>query len=163
MTTIEHKFDALAAFILAEDPETKETARRALVAVMKAPTAETVDMTADEEDIVHNFLAEIGAQPSLIGYKMMVYAIMEEAKHPGAIDNLCRVFYPAIALKFNTKPDRVERALRHLIDTCWQFGDIDTLHRYFGQYIREGKDRPTNSSFIARSGIICRSKFKKLK
>jgi hypothetical protein len=39
MSTLEQKLNALAAFVLAEDPEEKECARKALVSIMKASKA----------------------------------------------------------------------------------------------------------------------------
>lgn len=58
--------------------------------------------------------------------------------------------YPTIAEAHGTTPSRVERAMRHAIETAWNRGDIDFINRIFGHTVDAEKGRPTNSAFIAR-------------
>lgn len=88
MTTMEQKFNALATFVLAEDESSRQTARKALETAMRTKTAPDIKATSDQEDIVHQFLLEIGANPSLLGYKYIVHGLLQIAMHPELIDNL---------------------------------------------------------------------------
>ena len=65
------------------------------------------------------------------------------------INSVTKVLYPEVARKFNTTPSRVERAVRHAIETAWDRGDLETLQRYFGYTVSNTKGKPTNSEFIA--------------
>ena len=159
--TLEQKFDALAAYVLADSPEQKEATRKALNAIMHSTATPAITGTADIEDVIHQFLMEIGAKPALIGYKMVVWAIQKAIENPELIDSLYHGFYPLIALKFDTTPSRAERAIRHVIEEIWSIGNPVTLTNYFGFSITSNSGKPTNGNFLARSAIIVRSRLKK--
>ena len=59
------------------------------------------------------------------------------------------MLYPTVAQKFETTSSRVERAIRHAIETAWDRGNLDTLNSFFGYTINTYKGKPTNSEFIA--------------
>ena len=158
MTTIERKFNALAAFVLAENDESRDTARKALEAIMRAVAVPETSPTSDQEDVVHEFLMEIGADPVLCGYKYIVYGLLQTVMHPELTDNITYGFYPLVAAKFDTTPTRAERSIRHVIDRIWECGDIDTLTHYFGVYTSFKNGKPTNGSFIARSALILKKR-----
>jgi len=65
------------------------------------------------------------------------------------INAITKVLYPTVARKFQTTPSRVERAIRHAIETAWNRGDLDTLNKFFGYTVSNTKGKPTNSEFIA--------------
>lgn len=160
MTTMEQKFNALAAFVMAEDESSRQTARKALEAAMRSSTAPEIKVTSDQEDIIHQFLLEIGADPSLNGYKYIAYGILQAALHPELIDNITGGFYPKIAVEFNTTATGVERGIRHVIERIWESGNVDTLINYYGFNLSAKRGNPTNSQFIARSALIIRSRLK---
>ena len=56
--------------------------------------------------------------------------------------------YPKIAKIYNTRPQRVERAIRHAIETAWNKGNLDTLEKYFYSCTSPKRGKPTNSEFI---------------
>ena len=49
------------------------------------------------------------------------------------INQITKSLYPKIAMKFNTTPSRVERAIRHAIEVAWGRGDQKTVEKIFGQ------------------------------
>jgi len=153
--TLEQKLDTLAAYVLAEDAESREVARKALTASMRATEKHEIQATTDAEEIVHQYLLELGAQPHLLGYRYAVYGILEAVMNPDVVDNICSRFYPGIAMKFNTTAARADRAIRNLIEQTWTYGDTDKQFQYF----KSGK--PTNSEFVARSALVIRSRLKK--
>lgn len=65
------------------------------------------------------------------------------------LNSITKVLYPTIAVKFQTTPSRVERAIRHDIEVAWSRGRMETLNSLFGYTINGGKGKPTNSEFIA--------------
>lgn len=160
--TMEQKFDALAAFVLAEESDAKETARKALAAAMKTETNCVSSNDSKTEDAIHQFLMELGAQPHLLGYRYAVYGITLAVNRPEVIDNITGTggFYQTIAAKFDTTASRVERAIRHLIETIWMNGDPDALISFFGLSIKSDKGQPTNAHFIARCALVIRSRLR---
>ena len=154
--TMEQKFNALAAYVLAEGEEQKETTRKALNAVMRVPV---ITGTTEIEDLIHQFLMEIGADPALMGYKFVVYGIQQIIENEYLIDNITYGFYPMVAAKFDTSAARVERAIRHLIERIWENGHTESLQNY-GFSVRLSSDKPTNSSFMARAALVVRSRMK---
>ena len=56
--------------------------------------------------------------------------------------------YPEIARKYNTTPTRVERAIRHAIETSWNRGDINLMEEIFGNSLNVNRDKPTNAEYL---------------
>ena len=156
--TLEQKFNSLAAYVLAEGDEQKEITRKALNAAMREPE---IIGTTDIEDIIHQYLMEMAANPALMGYKYVVYGIQQVIKNPSLIDSITYDLYPMIARKFDTSPARVERAIRHSIEYMWENGDLDTLISYFGYTAKSETGKPANSKFMARSALVVKSRLKK--
>ena len=76
------------------------------------------------------------------------------------INRVTKVLYPTVAMAYNTTPSRVERAIRHAIETAWDRGDVDTLESYFGYTIHTSRGKPTNSEFIALIADKLRLKYR---
>lgn len=64
------------------------------------------------------------------------------------ISYITKDVYPMIALKFNSTPTRVERAIRHAIEISWNRGDINFLTEVFGSSVDLDRDRPTNAEYL---------------
>lgn len=99
---------------------------------------------------VSRALREMGVPSCLNGYVYLRDAIMFVLSQGGMLASITRVVYPSVAEKHNTTASRVERSMRHAIETAWTRGDIDTLNEVFGHTVDAEKGRPTNSAFIAR-------------
>lgn len=96
-------------------------------------------------DIIH----QIGVPAHIKGYHYLRYAIILSTENSEMINCITKLLYPSVAAKFGTTPSRVERAIRHAIETAWDRGDIEVLNSYFGYTIRSVRGKPTNSEFIA--------------
>lgn len=59
------------------------------------------------------------------------------------------VLYPTIAREHGITEQRVNVAIRHVIDVTWERGDADTLNSYFGYTIQNTRRTPTDREFIA--------------
>lgn len=101
------------------------------------------------ELMVTSIIHEIGVPAHIKGYHYLREAIVLAVNDIEIINSITKILYPAVARKFETTPSRVERAIRHAIETAWNRGDIDTLNRFFGYTVSNTKGKPTNSEFIA--------------
>lgn len=101
------------------------------------------------ELMVTSIIHEIGVPAHIKGYHYLREAIILAVNDIDIINAITKVLYPTVARKFQTTPSRVERAIRHAIETAWNRGDIDTLNRFFGYTVSNTKGKPTNSEFIA--------------
>ncbi|CFX50323.1 Sporulation transcription factor Spo0A [Syntrophomonas zehnderi OL-4] len=110
---------------------------------MSSPAPKNLEVEVTK--IIH----EIGVPAHVKGYQYLRDAIMlvvEEINYLGAVT---KELYPTIAVKYDTTPSRVERAIRHAIELAWDRGDYDKINKFFGYTISGEKGKPTNSEFIA--------------
>lgn len=114
----------------------------------------------DMESEITNMLHEIGVPAHIKGYQYLRYAIYLVIDDIGILNRVTKALYPEIAIKFNTTPNRVERAIRHAIETAWERSDFDTINSMFRYTIRNDKGKPTNSEFIALLADKLRLKMK---
>ena len=98
---------------------------------------------------IQSILSELGTPAHLKGYRYTVYAIEQAVEDPDVVECMIKRLYPAVAETFDTTPSRVERAIRHAIETTWDRGDLDVIYSYFGNTVQKKKGKPTNSEFIA--------------
>ncbi|MEG2857064.1 MAG: sporulation transcription factor Spo0A [Clostridia bacterium] len=101
------------------------------------------------EAAVTNIIHEVGVPAHIKGYHYVREAIVMSVLDMNVINAVTKILYPTVAKKFNTTSSRVERAIRHAIETAWNRGDIDTLNNFFGYTVSNVKGKPTNSEFIA--------------
>lgn len=122
----------------------------------------TSDMTKCTVDTLHReirvHLAALGVPAHLKGHRYIVYAIELGVTNEDILDAITCELYPAVAKRCNTTPSRVERAIRHAVETAWSRGDLDVLNQYFGNTISNTKGKPTNSEFIAQLANIIRDR-----
>ncbi|WP_073341433.1 sporulation transcription factor Spo0A [Caldanaerobius fijiensis] len=105
--------------------------------------------TANLEAKITEIIQEIGIPAHIKGYLYIrdaIYMVINNVEMIGAIT---KELYPKIAIKYNTTPSRVERAIRHAIEVAWSHGKLETINNIFGSTIDEYKGKPTNSQFIA--------------
>lgn len=95
------------------------------------------------------FLREMGVPAKLTGYGYLKEAINMAVVDQSIMRGMTKRLYPAIAEKFETTPARVERAMRHSVETAWDRGDLEAIHKRFGYTVSIRKGRPTVGEFIA--------------
>lgn len=95
-------------------------------------------------------LHKMGVPANLKGYLYLRDAIIMALEKGPAMGSMTYVVYPSIARAHNTTSSRVERAMRHAIETAWNRGDINVINQVFGYTVDAEKGRPTNSAFITR-------------
>jgi two-component system response regulator (stage 0 sporulation protein A) len=92
----------------------------------------------------------MGVSPSLLGYKYITEAIMMVLLDESKLYAMVKCIYTDIAKKFDTKPTRVERAIRHAVERSACSMSPELKSAVFGNllYYNNG-GKPTNSEFIA--------------
>ena len=98
---------------------------------------------------VTSLLHDMGVPAHVKGYQYLRDAILMTLEDVHLLSGITKDLYPKIALKYDTTPSRVERAIRHAIELAWGRGNIDLMTEYFGYTINLEKGKPTNSEFIA--------------
>ena len=112
---------------------------------IKSLKTDESDVEADITDILH----EVGVPAHIKGYMYLREAIVLVYNNIEVLNSVTKVLYPEIARKFNTTSSRVERAIRHAIETAWSRGSLEYINEIFGYTINAYKAKPTNSEFIA--------------
>ncbi len=106
---------------------------------------EPQDLTVIITEILH----QIGVPAHIKGYRYVREAIRLTVENPEMLNSVTKILYPTVAKNFKSTSSRVERAIRHGIETAWDRGDVDVLNSYFGYTIQNQRGKPTNSEFIA--------------
>ncbi len=112
-------------------------------------SGESIKSQENLEALVTNIIHEVGVPAHIKGYQYLREAIIMVVNDIDVINQITKSLYPKIAMKFNTTPSRVERAIRHAIEVAWGRGDQKTVENIFGYTISAAKGKPTNSEFIA--------------
>lgn len=108
-----------------------------------------VEPTKDLDVIITEILHQIGVPAHIKGYRYVREAIKLTVENPEMLNSVTKILYPTVAKSFKSTSSRVERAIRHGIETAWDRGDVDVLNSYFGYTIQNERGKPTNSEFIA--------------
>ena len=98
---------------------------------------------------VTNLMHAVGIPPHMIGYQYLREAIMQSSNSTRAFTSVTKVLYPEVAKRFESTPQKVERAIRNAIESAWIRGRNGHNPAIFGGLINFSKDKPTNSEFIA--------------
>ncbi len=102
------------------------------------------------EKYITKIMLDIGVPAHLKGYHYLRNAIMISGRDMEAVSSVTKLLYPTIAKNFRTTNQKVERAIRNAIEVSWARGNSATFEELFGYSYEKGKDRPTNSEYIAR-------------
>ena len=98
-------------------------------------------------------LLECGLRDSLVGTDYTRRAVMMYT--PGM--SMTKELYPGIAAAVGSSPSRVERAMRHAIETGFdRCGYTERVMNIFGNTIDPSTGKPTNSEFVARMARLYR-------
>ncbi len=102
------------------------------------------------ERYITNIMLDIGVPAHLKGYFYLRDAILLSGKDMSVVGSVTKLLYPTIAKRFHTTDQKVERAIRNVIEVSWARGNTDTFQEMFGYSPLTGRNRPTNSEYIAR-------------
>ena len=119
---------------------------------MKLEMKTVMDEGTDErvkEITVTNILGLLGIKANIKGYWYLRDAIVMCANESELLEAVTKQLYPRIAKKYNSSPTRVERAIRHAIGSASNCDGGAAMKMFFGGPYHNGRNKPTNSEFIA--------------
>lgn len=110
------------------------------------------EVKVNEDDLerrIFKFQTQLGIRSNIKGYNYIKTAITLAYNDSTILESVTKRLYPDIAKIYNTTASRVERAIRHAIETAWMNGNVDVINDIFGYSVCADKVKPTNSEFIA--------------
>ena len=108
---------------------------------------------------ITNMMLELGMPVHLSGYHYLREAIrlcIDDMELGGSVTKL---LYPEIAKVYHTDNEKVERAIRSVIEVGWERGNADFYEMIFGYSRNNQERRPTNSEFIVVLADLARMEF----
>lgn len=114
------------------------------------------------EAYIAEAMLDIGVPAHLKGYHYLREAILLSIRDRELVSSVTKLLYPAIAKRFKTTDQKVERAIRNAIEVSWTRGNTDTFESLFGYSVIQGRNRPTNSEYISRIADKVRMEIKVL-
>ena len=148
---LHNELDILCELLLADstmDLPKKEEAKKSLSEIQKGVSSFSSTNPDSIEITVTQILQELGIPAKLKGYSYLRTAIIESYKDSECLNSITKCLYPKIAKIYDTKPSRVERAIRHAIESGCDVVPPDLMQKYFGCSYSPITGRPTNSLFI---------------
>ena len=105
---------------------------------------ESDNIDLEISQILHN----LGIPSHIRGYKYIRDGI-QIIYNNESVSLITKEIYPQIAMKYETTPSRVERAIRHAIEVSWIRGDLSLMEDLFGFSVSCDKAKHTNSEFLS--------------
>ena len=102
--------------------------------------------TLSLEAEISGVLSRMGISASIKGYHFIRRAIMMAVEDSEVLIGITKGLYPDLAKSYKTSASKVERAIRHAIESAWKKNGSQVYFELAGymQY-----DKPTNGQFIA--------------
>lgn len=95
---------------------------------------------------VSSILSRMGISASIKGYHYIRKAIMMAVEDEEVMIGITKGLYPDIAKAYRTTASKVERAIRHAIESSWKKNGREIFLEFAGYF---SPDKPTNGQFIA--------------
>jgi two-component system response regulator (stage 0 sporulation protein A) len=111
------------------------------------------------DQAIAELLIRVGVPPHFKGYLYLRDCIKLVAKDFDRLGSIMKTVYPIVAERYNTTPQKIERTIRHAIETTWQRGNMELLNELFGSTIDAERGKATNTLFIAKLADEIRLKF----
>ena len=104
-----------------------------------------------EEQIpyITQIMLDLGMPVHLRGYHYLREAICLSVEDMELVGSVTKLLYPEIAKRYHTETEKIERAIRSVIEVGWERGNESIYIDILGYSRNHGTGRPTNSEFIA--------------
>lgn len=106
------------------------------------------DKGTEKKIYVTRLMLELGMPAHLRGYHYLREAVCLSAEDMELVGSVTKLLYPQIAKQYHTSIEKVERAIRSVIEVGWKRGNDRLFEEIFGYSKSSTKKRPTNSEFI---------------
>ena len=102
----------------------------------------------EKKCFVTRVMLELGMPAHLRGYHYLREAVCLSADNVELVGSVTKLLYPEVAKLYHTTNEKVERAMRSVIEVGWERGNKELYQEIFGYSATDGKKRPTNSEFV---------------
>ena len=99
--------------------------------------------------MISDTLLDVGINPGLLGWDYLKVGIEMVYNDREYLRNMTGKLYPDIAKVVDSTASRVERAIRHAIESAFNNMAEDTRKKYFGNVVSLNSGKVTNTTFIA--------------
>ena len=106
----------------------------------------TEEPVTDLESEISILLSRMGISASIKGYHFIRKAVMMAVEDQDVLVGITKGLYPDIAKQYKTTASKVERAIRHAIESVWKKNGPQVYFEVAGYLPTE---KPTNGQFIA--------------
>lgn len=98
---------------------------------------------------IYEVMKDLGVCPQNLGYTYSIYIVNEIlVGNFNASTPIVKGIYPEVAEKFNTTGSRVERAIRHSVESICKNTDTEVLYKYFGNCLNPKSGKVSNHAFL---------------
>ena len=101
-----------------------------------------------QKEAITKIIKRLGISTNLKGYYYIREAIVLIIKDLNYVGALTKRLYPDVAKNFDTTASRVERAIRHSIESGWLRADEKFAEELFGYSVSARRGNPTNGEFL---------------
>lgn len=108
---------------------------------------------------ITKMMLELGMPAHLRGYHYLREAVCMSMEDMELVGSVTKLLYPEIAKRYHTENEKIERAIRSIIEVGWERGNESLYEEIFGYSKEHGRNRPTNSEFIAAMADRVRMEF----
>lgn len=98
---------------------------------------------------IQKLLMQIGIPANMLGFAYIVTALELIALKPDYLNNITKGLYVEVAKKCSSTSARVERNIRHAIETGFLKGNLEVIEKIFHTSVYSNKGAPTNSAFLS--------------
>lgn len=102
---------------------------------------------------IHQILRKLGIGARYQGFYYLSLAVWLVADDPTLLWRVTKELYPKIASTYKTSWQNVERAIRTIIDVCWEYGNREFLNEIAGYSL---KIKPAAADFIDMLAYYCK-------
>lgn len=99
--------------------------------------------------MISDTLLDVGINPGLLGWDYLKVGVEMVYNDREYLRNMTRKLYPDIAKEVDSTTSRVERAIRHAIESAFNNMTEGTCKKYFGNVVSMNSGKVTNTTFIA--------------
>ena len=111
------------------------------------------------EQAISELLSKAGVPPHFKGYLYLRDCIGLVARDFDRLGSIMKTVYPIVAERYQSTPQKIERTIRHAIETTWDRGNMKLLNELFGTTIDAERGKATNTLFIAKLADEIRLKY----
>ena len=115
-----------------------------------------IEVTPKVELAIFKTLTRVGVPTHLSGYEYLKVGIGLLLENPFLINQVTKRLYPGIAELTDSRPSRVERCIRHAVESTFTRNYIDHIKEVFGATPGMGKGKLTNSEFMSQVAEMVR-------